>query len=102
MRHAMALILFVALTVGAGTGCAHFLGERIDPQTHETTRVLTPAGEAAVSAAANVGKAVAGPLGVPPGAIELGIAFILGGLGVESTRRVANKVRKSEPGKLVG
>ena len=98
----VACVLMLAVIV---SGCGFtdaFVTTTVDPVTKEETKTLTPLGEATVEGGKTVVKVLTGPLGIPPALWDTLVTLGLGALGIEGTRRVANKIRKSKEGDLVG
>ena len=92
-------VLMLAVVV---SGCGFMTEKHQDPVTGKTVTTLSTPGEAIVQGGTTAVKILAGPLGIPPGVWDTIVALGLGALGIETTRRVANKIKKSKPGNLIG
>jgi hypothetical protein len=99
--YVVCVLMLAVIVSGCGFTDA-FVETKVDPVTGEDYKVLTPVGQAAAEGGKTIVKVLTGPLGIPPGIWDTLVTLGLGALGIEGTRRVANRVKKSKPGDLVG
>ena len=92
-------VLMLAVIV---SGCGFMTEKHQDPGTGKTVTTLSTPGAAIVESGKTAAKILAGPLGIPPALWDTIVTLGLGALGIEGTRRVANKIRKSKEGNLLG